>query len=231
MPTVGMEGEMMEGRSESAKGAFYSFAELLEASFPERRMATAGEIVYDGASSREKVCFYLCRGIVEGTLIHENGGDTALFRRGAGSIFPLYYSDDKLNMGAVLSFTAVSDVELVVMAKPRFRQLMLDNAELAVAMVEAYGQFSARLDYTLMSRLYDSLFTRVCDYLFSHANNGVLSCTQSHIASSTGGSRPKVAAVLGQLRDMGILETGRRQIRILDPARLRDLCSYVVRTG
>lgn len=212
-------------------GDFSAFEALIEERFAERRHATVGEQVFGPAEHREDVCFYLKRGMVNGFLMHENGGGAELFRRGPGTIFPLYYAPDKPSVGAILRFDALTDVELIVMRKAALRALMLEEPRLAVTMVEAYGQFSARLDYALLSRLYDPLSTRVCDYLYLHEVDGTVACSQEHIAHATGGSRPKVAAVLGELRRNGIVITGRMEVRILDRERLWSMCSYMARTG
>lgn len=209
-------------------GEFRHYQELLESRFPHHRRCKAGEVIFGQGERGRQVCYYLVSGYANSYLLHESGGLVELTARRPGSIFPLYYSFQSTSAEMVLQITATTDCDLLIIPRAELRLLMMEKPDIAIAMLDAYGAFTTYLDYTLASRLFDSLETRVCNFLYLHlGERNVVSVTQEEIANAVGASRVKVTVALGNLAEAGIVKTGRGNVVVCDLERLRERCSYL----
>lgn len=210
-------------------GEFSEFEGLLEAKSRHTRTFKAGELVHGPNEVRQQVNYYIKRGLVNTTLLHVNGGYAELNLRGAGSIVPMYYSVDSTSMGVVQEAIAEQDCEVLCIPKQAIRKLILESPEFAMAMIDSYAKFATYLNYNLLSRLYDTLPTRVANFFVMHSVGQNVSATQSDIARAVGGSRSKVSQALTELKEAGIIETYRGHIDIIDFDRLIKLCTFTMR--
>lgn len=209
-------------------GEFRPYRELLEQRFPHYRRCRAGEVIFGQGERGRQVCYYLVSGHANSYLLHESGGAVELTARRPGSIFPLYYSFQTTSTEMVLQIVATTDCDLLVIPRAELRLLMIEKPDIAVTMLDAYGAFATYLDYTLASRLFDSLETRVCNFLYLHlSEDDVVNVTQDEIAHAVGASRVKVTVALGNLGEAGIVQTRRGSVKVIDMGRLRNRCSYI----
>ena len=213
-------------------GEFRPFESVFLERWPHHRFCKAGEVIFGQKERGRQVCYYLISGRANSFLLHENGGAVELTARRPGSVLPLYFSYSSTAAEMVLEIVASTDCDLLVIPRSELRLLMMEKPEIAFAMIDAYASFSNYLDYELASRLFDSLETRVCNFLSLHVGRaGYVKATQNQIAQAVGGSRVKVTVILGKLAKEGILETGRGKVTILNRERLEDRCSYIARLG
>ena len=209
-------------------GEFRPFEELFRERFTHHRRCAAGEVIFGQAERGRQVSYYLLAGHANSMLMHETGGEVELTARRPGSIFPLYYDFPTTSTEMVLQVVASTDCDLLVIPRSELRMLMMEKPAVALAMLDAYGAFANYLDYTLVSRLFDSLETRVCDFLWLHmSEDAVVRTTQEEIARAVGASRVKVTVALGFLADAGIVQTRRGQVVVRDLERLHARCSYI----
>ena len=127
--------------------------------------------------------------------------------------------------------TAVAEVAALVIPAGRFRGLLNERGPIGVGVLSAVAQ---KLRQATDRRLADGTgdaVTRVCSRLLELAGEfdqtRVASIdwpfTQQELAEWVGISRESVVLVLRDLRRRGLVETGRRTIRLLDPAQLRAI--------
>lgn len=209
---------------------FSAFEDLFKKDFGPEITVDAHDLLYGSKEKAEQVCLYIVSGWGEACLLHENGEKSQLFMRGPGTIVPLYYSFSNTVSQNILLVEAVEECKVLRMPKIQFKKLLFDHASLAMAMIDAYGKFTNSLDYMMLSRAKDPLETRVCDFLnLNMESDGSIHMTQEQMASSLGASRPKINAVISQLKNAGIVEAKRGTIHVSDPKILSSFCSFSAR--
>lgn len=75
--------------------------------------------------------------------------------------------------------------------------------------------------------MHKTVLAQVADLLVeeSERNSGEVELSQEAIATLLGASRQTVNEAMGVLRDLGAVETAYRKIRVLDPEKLKGVCS------
>ncbi len=210
-------------------GEFTDFEELLNDRFPSVKTVKKGEAIVKSRTDGPKVNYYLKSGVVNARLLLANGDFTELGLRESGTIFPLFYSQDSVVMARPFDVVAVQDCILLIIPRQELRALLLEIPAFSMAMIDAYAQFATNLQFLINGRLHDTLFTRVCDFLYLHMDKkGTVLATQDAIAAVTGGSRSKISEALGRLYNEAIIETRRGGVIVVNPAKLKDNCSLLV---
>lgn len=211
-------------------GEFNRFQELFLERFPQKRLCKSGEVVFGVHERGRGACFYLLKGCVNGRLVHESGGAAELMLRSEGSIFPLYYAHSTTAMEEVVEFVAMCDCELLVMPKAELRELMLEEPEIGLSMLEAYGALATYLNHALLSTLFDPIKTRLCDFLYMQRNSdNEVVYTQEQIGKAIGAARPNVAGALKELEGRGVISKRRGAVIVVDEQLLLKCCSYPIR--
>lgn len=129
------------------------------------------------------------------------------------------------------SAVALTSVEALVVPADAFRRLLADRGtvaiELIATLVERLRQSAVRRlesgTSDAVTRLAGRLVELSQDRQPTAAGEVVLTSalTQQDLAEWIGVSRDAVVLAFRQLRQLGLIETGRRQIRILDPSGLQ----------
>ena len=209
------------------EGEFLAFEELLSKHFPIRRTFDRGETIYGFSDDRSKYCFYVVNGLVSCSYLSESGIEMTSTMRGRGTIFPLYYTYKSTTIERTLEFAAARKTELIVIPKPELSRLMREEFDLALAMMDAWGEYATYILYTAETR-FDSVRHRVCGFLALHRpGDGNIRMTHEAIARATGTTRENVTRVLSDLQKAGIVQLSRGRIVILDGERLEAESSYV----
>jgi len=133
------------------------------------------------------------------------------------------------------SIVAIEPVQALVMTHDRFRALLRERPDTAVALMRV---LSARLrdadakriqmaTHTIVGRVAFCLL-ELCERFGRHDHGAVeitLPLSQEELASWAGASLESVARALQQMRSLGWIETRRRAIRVLDAEALRGATS------
>lgn len=177
--------------------------------------------------------YYVIDGIMRFYVIAEDiTGSTfekTIWFIGKDNIFPLYgpvghqcrfeYENQMLS--------AYTDVTAICINRKTALKLMQENFPFAQEMLNRYADLAGILLYESVNLL-RSAKRRIINFLAMYETtlkpNGIV-LTQEEIATITGTTPPTVARELKTLRDMGIIETSRKQIIIQDLEKLKDLCS------
>ncbi|WP_062443805.1 Crp/Fnr family transcriptional regulator [Herbidospora daliensis] len=182
-------------------------------------------LMHEGEQTRH--AFLLVSGYVRVTGTTEAGRVALLAIRGAGDLIGELAALDGRPRSATI--TAASSLIARVIRHDVLRTFMTGHPEAAVAISSAIG---AKLRSATRSRIDLSgapAQLRVARVLRELADtHGIpgpgdtveLALSQPDLAALTGTSKPRVEAVLRELRQEEILSTGYRRIVILDPARL-----------
>lgn len=213
------------------KNEFTPFEQEILSRFPKRKFGKKGDIVYNENARNQQIVFYVIKGIVDSIMLHETGRDAELMLRGPGTIFPLFYRWETTATDEILRMEVLEDCELVVIPKNALQSMMLQNPEIALAMIDSYCKFSNSLEYSLQSRLYNPLEMRVADLLYMASENlSKITLSQEHLARFVGASRPKVNGILIFLQDQGLIELKRGSTRVISREGLLAYCSYTIQS-
>ena len=153
-----------------------------------------------------------------------DGRQTVLGFRGPGDLVgELSAIDREPRSGTVI---ALEPVEAVVVGAEEFRRLLSERPSAALALLESLSRRLRDADRKRIEFATADTTGRVaarllelCDRFGEPAPGGVritLPLTQEELAGWVGSSREAVANALSTLRGLGWIETGRRQITVLD---------------
>lgn len=188
---------------------------------PNEYLARAGEW--------EDRCFYIKKGVHVLSGTREDGGSTLMMIFGPGSVYPFACGEDDLFQDRHLSSQAPCPVEAIVLTRKQLEAAVEQSGPLAK---EAIRQHCEMEHLLLMQRLFHSKGAsrlKVGSFLYLYnevrpeAGDGLL-LTQENVASFVDLSRMQVTRVFRELRDLGLIRTGRRQIQVVDPAGLQKWC-------
>jgi CRP-like cAMP-binding protein len=215
-----------------------SFAALLEAEDwlalqargQHRKLARAAVLMYEGDPGDRVVV--LLAGRVKVTTTGDDGQETLLSIRGPGEILgELSFLDDQPRLSTV---TALEPVEVLAIASAAFRRYLEERPRVALVLLRT---LSARFRDTSRKRVqFRELDTvgrlaarlvELCERYGEVTPEGTiisLALTQEELGAWTGASHAGVAKALQTLRELGWIQTRRRQIvvRNLDALRHRS---------
>jgi CRP-like cAMP-binding protein len=159
------------------------------------------------------------------------GGEERLFHVGE----PGFWFGEFAVLGAgktLVSVVADTDVHVLVLAKAQFDLIAEDQPlfykAIALLMAERYGALTRYLIAAHGFAPQERLRARLEEMLSLQKHSGpaagptTLNVSQTDLAVMIGVTRQTVNMLLRELQREGVLETGFRCIRVLDPARLRS---------
>lgn len=185
-------------------------------------------------SDINNTAFYVREGIMQFSLQRPDGHEQAVALFGPGQVFPIGVTHHDHRMDFDMVMLAYTDLRAYAMSYEGLRSLAARIPDLAMALLEQDCDMISYLFYASGSLAYSSCLTRICDVLwltdaYERQLDHRVTMTQAFLSSLVGGSSAQVERALRQLREAGVVETGRGSVRILDPAALAALCSDSVR--
>ena len=185
------------------------------------RTYVPGQLIYlQGTEAQE--FYYILSGTVRCFISSAEGDERILTLHHGGELIGEAAFFDR--QPRVSSAVAVTRCALVAVDRRRLEEVFALHPDLAVSMLEYLARtvrlLSAHVDGTFLRA-----DQRVARYLLSLSpgTDGELRCTHEEIGSSVGVSRVTVSRVLGELERQGLLKTGYRTVRLLDPDALEKL--------
>jgi len=190
----------------------------------ERQPVPRGEVVYArGDTSRE--VYFVVRGEFVGFMLSDTGREVAVAQMRPGNIF----GDTDALSGGGRDFTvqAMTNAEVLRVGHATFNQWVSEHPSISRNLLGILSARVRHLNDTLFSFAVHRVDTRVrlkLAEIFRAQNawypGGVLDPAPSHsvIAAEVGANREAVSRVLSTLAKAGLLETGRRRLRVVDPA-------------
>ncbi len=126
-----------------------------------------------------------------------------------------------------VNVVALSDGELLMIAKPDFLKILMKYDTLLVNFLDMISSRSQFLSEKIKFLNFKTIKGKLAFYILQKAgSNGkiiTLGMTQNDLADFFGVARPSIARALGELEDEGYIEAKGKSIKIIDKAGLADL--------
>ncbi|MGZ4167394.1 MAG: Crp/Fnr family transcriptional regulator [Solirubrobacteraceae bacterium] len=194
-----------------------------------RRFAKGEAIFHEGDDAGGVVA--VINGTVKVSLIGVGGREVVLRFSGPGELIgELAAVSDRPRTADV---TAVDDVEAISVRAADFRRLALEHPRMGALVFENVAALLAEADRQRIDFATRDVTARIAGRLVELAESSgapedrgvriTLPLSQDELAAWSGASREAVARSLQMLRRLGWIETGRREIRVLDMEALRGL--------
>lgn len=118
---------------------------------------------------------------------------------------------------------AVEDSEICILTQANLERLISEYPRFALRLVEAMGNRLLHAEQQLTDLALQGLTPRLATFLIKEAKDGVVQgLSHQEISERLGVYRETTTYALNELKAAGIIEIGRKQIRILDLERLRE---------
>ena len=199
---------------------------LLMASSQERRVRAGRRLFEEG--QRAPTLVVIVEGRVKISTVAYDGQDRLLALRGPGDL--LGEMAGLIGGSRTATVTAVDDLRVMSVTREEFERLWRKEPALLAALVRALVRRIEEADRARMElldeapvrvrRLLADLVDRFSEPDGSGGRRIDVSLTQAELASLAFTSRGVVASVLRDLRDRGLVHTGRRELVVTDPEAL-----------
>lgn len=194
----------------------------------EVRKYRKNEILFNYSEPIQDI-FYICSGIAEVTLIHENGHEKILSFHSSGSIFPGCHDLD-FKIERSIGMKAITDMEVMVFRNSAFSHYLDENPRLFRTMFNWYASYINLLLYESAHQEYNNSFTKLCNMLYliavnSDDSDNEIRFTHEELSKVLSSDRSNISRYLSKLRKEGILTTHHNKIVISDLDHLQEYCT------
>lgn len=170
-------------------------------------------------------------GRVKVTSAAATGKQALLAIRGPGDLLGEFSAIDGKERSATV--TALSQVTATLVPGSAFRDLLIDDGQIAFALLRVVVDRLREADVQRLEfgayNVTERIARLLIDYARRYGEQGddrviiTLPLSQEELAHAAGASREAVSKALKRLRDLGVLRTGRRRIELLRPDLLADI--------
>ena len=132
----------------------------------------------------------------------------------------------------IVTATALTQLRAAKLSLEDLAALFAREPRFAVDMVLYYSDVLKLMCYDAESQSSNDVRARLANFLLlfmqssDYRSLGYVPFSQSELASAIGASRIQIARVCGALKQEGVIQVGKRQLRVLDLERLRQSASY-----
>jgi CRP/FNR family transcriptional regulator, cyclic AMP receptor protein len=189
-----------------------------------------GRVPFYAGESADRVLI-LRTGWVKVHAVTGDGHEVVLAFRGPGDLIGELAALDDAPRSATIS--AEQDVEALTLSHQAFRGFLASRPAVALALLQLLGRRLRDADAKRIEFLGSTTIQRVAARLLEFADRfgrtagdagGILlPLTQEDLAGAAYASLESVGRALKSMRTVGCIETARREIRIVDPDKLRAL--------
>ena len=194
-----------------------------------RRFAKGEAIFHQGDDPGGVVA--VLSGTLKVSLIGVGGREVVLRFSGAGELVGVLAAVG--NRPRTANVTAVEPVEAILVRAADFRRIALEHPRIGELVFDQVAELLAEADRQRVDFATRDVTARIAGRLLELAEttgelgpDGIritLPLSQDELAAWSGASREAVARSLHLLRELGWIETGRREIKVLDVDSLRGL--------
>jgi CRP-like cAMP-binding protein len=122
---------------------------------------------------------------------------------------------------------AIDDCLICVMSRTDLERLILNKPQVALRILEVTGKRLREAEERLENMAFKGIPARLASLLLRLAeeqgNDEISGLTHQDLAESVGTYRETATQVLNDLKAQGLIEIGRKRIKIIDPARLTEI--------
>lgn len=181
-----------------------------------------GKVFYRPEEAGE-VLFLLKKGRVQLYRISPEGKKLVIATLGPGTLF-----GEMALLGQQMHNTfaeAVEDCLICVMSRKDLERLILSKPQVALRVLEVTGKRLRDAEQRLESMAFKGIPARLASLLLQLAQEAgsleVVGYTHQELAETVGTYRETATQVLNELKHKGLIDIGRKRIKILDPEGLR----------
>jgi CRP/FNR family cyclic AMP-dependent transcriptional regulator len=176
-----------------------------------------------------KEIFFLLRGNVDMGYLDESGRELSIDVLGPGQIFGTFTENHLPSAYA----RTISKTVVGIQSKADFHNFLSHHPQYALYILKMLEERMTMLEQKLQAFVFKDVRTRICtllESLFRKAGDQKtgrirIPLTHQDIANLVGSSRETASLCLSELKKQGIIETGRRKIRILSRKDLIFACN------
>ncbi len=184
-----------------------------------------GKIFYAPEDTGEAL-FILKQGKVQLYRISADGRKLVTNTLGPGTIFG---EMTLMGQGMYDSFAeATEECSVCKMDRDRLEQLLLDKPEVALRILEVIGRRLLEVEARLEDLAFKTVAGRLASLLLrlmKEQGTTIRGLTHQNLADDIGTHRETATQTLTKFRAMGLLDTGRKRIEILDPEGLQRVAN------
>jgi CRP-like cAMP-binding protein len=122
---------------------------------------------------------------------------------------------------------AIDDCLICIMSRTDLERLILNKPQVALRILEVTGKRLREAEERLENMAFKGIPARLASLLLRLAeeqgNGEIAGLTHQDLAESVGTYRETATQVLNDLKSQGLIEIGRKRIKILDAARLAEI--------
>jgi len=122
---------------------------------------------------------------------------------------------------------AIDDCLICVMSRTDLERLILNKPQVALRILEVTGKRLREAEERLENMAFKGIPARLASLLLRLAeeqgNDEISGLTHQDLAESVGTYRETATQVLNDLKAQGLIEIGRKRIKVLDPVRLTEI--------
>jgi CRP/FNR family cyclic AMP-dependent transcriptional regulator len=184
----------------------------------ERTYSPGQVIILEGEPCQ--TVYFVAQGVVRIHRLSPEGREHVLAYLGPGEPFNLVPAlDGGSNLATV---DAVSDTRLYIIPCERFRRIMRDHHEMALAVIERLSAEVRRLSDAVEDLALHTVRTRLARFLLAHADGTQPSrrWTQEEVAAQIGTVRDVVGRALRTFANEGLIRRQRGRLVVIDRAGL-----------
>lgn len=189
------------------------------------RKFKSGSLVYH-SGDEVKALSVVTGGFVKGEMIDFTGRVIKIEDiKAPAAIAPafLFGSNNRFPVNVI----AVPDTELLIIDKPDFLRMLKENSNILVNFLDMISNRSQFLSDKIRFLNFKTIKSKLAQYILELAggnkNEIRLDRTQNDLADYFGVARPSVGRALGDLEELGIIETNGKNIKLLRRDRLAEL--------
>ena len=185
----------------------------------------SGKVFYRPEDTTE-VLFILKKGRVQFYKISPDGKKLVVSEAEAGTVF-----GEMSLLGQTMHNTfaeAVGDCVLCVMSRYDVERLVMEKPQVGLRLMQLLSSRVKTVETQLESLAFKSLSARLAKLLLELADveQNVIGYTHQDLADRVGVYRETVSQTLKEFKSAGIIETGRKQVSIIDKSTLGDIAAY-----
>ena len=186
-----------------------------------------GEHVIFKTVKKDGIVFVL-EGGVRVYLASDSGRETTLFHLKKGDAFSIMTVDNALETDVIPCLQSDATTQLAYLQRRDIGEVARDDWQMALFIYETCSTTAQairnNISYSILNDLRHCVARELIEKSRGIKTNAVL-VTHEEIANSLGTTRVVVSREIDKLRDLGIIETGRGKIMILDRAALEDIAN------
>lgn len=173
---------------------------------------------------------YIDSGIARTYLVHESGRRKIISYHGSGTIFPGFH-ELEFKIEQTLVTEAITPMKVWRFSRAEFGKLIDKHPEIYKYLVNSYARYINLLLFETAHQEYNSGFVKVCNAILlihnaqTEVGENALFLSQEELSELVGMSRVNLTRHIGRLREEGVIDTARREIKILSIQTLMRYCS------